>query len=77
MHKLLQFPNPVNEYAARSVAGMVVLLSIATLVFQSPWLLWALALGSMRDRLASPAGLRSIDAVAGVALLVLGLRMLL
>src|ERR1700712_3960413 len=45
MRKLLQFPNPVNEYAARSVAGMVVLLAIATLVFQSPWLLWALALG--------------------------------
>ena len=43
--KLLTFPNPVNEYAARSVAGMVVLLCIATLVFRTPWLLWPLALG--------------------------------
>ena len=45
MKKLLTFPNPVNEYAARSVAGMVVLLCIATLIFRSPWLLWPLALG--------------------------------
>jgi hypothetical protein len=43
--KLLKFPNPVNEYAARSVAGMVVLLCIATLVFRTEWLLWPLALG--------------------------------
>ena len=39
-------------------------------------LLWALALGSMRDRLASPAGLRTIDGLAGLALLMLGVRML-
>ena len=43
--RLLTFPNPVNEYAARSVAGMVVLLSLAVLMFQSPWLLWLLSLG--------------------------------
>jgi hypothetical protein len=43
--KLLKFPNPVNEYAARSVAGMVVLLCIATLFFRTEWLLWPLALG--------------------------------
>jgi len=43
--KLLTFPNPVNEYAARSVAGMVVLLCIATMVFRTPWLLWPLSLG--------------------------------
>lgn len=43
--KLLKFPNPVNEYAARSVAAMVVVLCAATLVFQSLWLLSALALG--------------------------------
>ena len=43
--RLLAFPNPVNEYAARTVAGMVVLLSLAVLVFQSPLLLWLLALG--------------------------------
>ncbi len=43
--RLLAFPNPVNEYAARSVAGMVVLLSLVVLTFQTPWLLWVLALG--------------------------------
>jgi len=43
--KLLKFPNPVNEYAARSVAGMVVVLCVATLIFRTGWLLWPLALG--------------------------------
>lgn len=42
---LLTFPNPVNEYAARSVAAMVVVLSAATVILQTPWLLWPLALG--------------------------------
>lgn len=43
--KLFSFPNPVNEYAARSVAAMVLLLCVAALVFRTPWLLWPLALG--------------------------------
>lgn len=43
--KLFTFPNPVNESAARSVAAMVVALCIATLAFQTQWLLWLLALG--------------------------------
>ncbi len=43
--KFLTFPNPVNEYAARSVAGMVVVLTAATLIFRTEWLLWALAIG--------------------------------
>lgn len=42
---LFKFPNPVNEVTARSVAGLVVLLCIATLIVRSPWLLWALAIG--------------------------------
>ncbi len=42
---IFQFPNPVNEKAARSVAGMVVLLTVATLVLRTPWLLWPLAIG--------------------------------
>ena len=45
VRRLLTFPNPVNEYAARSVAGMVVLLCIATLVVRTSWPLWPLALG--------------------------------
>lgn len=42
---LLTFPNPVDEKAARSVAGLVVLLCAATLVTRSPWLLGLLAVG--------------------------------
>ena len=45
MPALLSFPNPVNEKAARSVAGLVVLLTVATLLTRSQWLLWALAIG--------------------------------
>ena len=51
---LLKFPNPVNEYAARSVAAMVVVLCVATLVFQTPWLLWPLALGFVARVAAGP-----------------------
>lgn len=66
--KLLKFPNPVNEYAARSVAGMVVLLCLATLVFRTPWLLWPLALGFVA-RVASgprfsPFGLLATKVIA-------------
>ncbi len=43
--RLLSFPNPVNERAARSVAGMVVALTAATLVLRTEWLLWPLAIG--------------------------------
>ena len=43
--KLFTFPNPVNEYAARSVAAMVLALTVVTLVVRSEWLLVALALG--------------------------------
>jgi hypothetical protein len=52
--KLLTFPNPVNEYAARSVAAMVVVLCTATLVFQTPWLLSALALGFLARVASGP-----------------------
>ena len=51
---LLKFPNPVNEYAARSVAAMVVVLCSATLVFQAQWLLWALALGFLARVASGP-----------------------
>jgi hypothetical protein len=43
--KLLAFPNPVDEHAARSVAAMVVALTAVTLLLRSEWLLIALALG--------------------------------
>ncbi len=42
---IFRFPNPVNEKVARTVAGLVVLLTAATLVFRTPWLLGLLAVG--------------------------------
>ena len=45
MRKLLTFPDPVNEVAARLVAGGVVLMSLVTLVFGLQWMLLVLAYG--------------------------------
>ena len=42
MNKVFGFPNPVNEVAARLVAGMTVALSLATIATGQPWLLVAL-----------------------------------
>ena len=39
------FPNPVNEYAARITAGLVVLLAVTTLLTGFGWGLVAIALG--------------------------------
>ena len=39
------FPNPVNEYAARITAGLVVLLSVATLLTGFGWGLGIIAAG--------------------------------
>ena len=52
--RYLTFPNPVNEYAARSVAGLVVVLTALTLVFRTEWLLWALAIGFLLRVAAGP-----------------------
>ncbi|EKO27284.1 PF14340 domain protein [Leptospira interrogans str. UI 12621] len=38
MIQIGNFPDTVNEYAARSVAGLVVILSVITLFTQSIWL---------------------------------------
>ena len=45
MKSLFSFPNPVNEVSARLVAGGVVLLSLATIVFDQPWLTLLIAYG--------------------------------
>jgi len=45
MSQLFSFPNPVNEVSARLVAGGVVGLGVATLAFDQPWLVLALAYG--------------------------------
>jgi hypothetical protein len=42
---IFSFPNPVNEIAARLVAGMVFVLTISTIVTMEPWLLFFLAYG--------------------------------
>jgi hypothetical protein len=54
VHRLLQFPDPVNEVSARLVAGGVVCLSLATVVTGSPWLLALLAYGFMARVLSGP-----------------------
>jgi hypothetical protein len=42
---VLTFPNPVNDYAARSTAGLVVLLAIIAVVVDNPIVYAVLAIG--------------------------------
>ena len=42
---VLDFPNPVNDYAARSTAGLVIVLAAVSIVVNQPWLYGVLALG--------------------------------
>ncbi len=51
---LFSFPHPVNEVAARMVAGMVVLLSVAIITLDLPWLLIVLAYGFLARVLTGP-----------------------
>ena len=52
--RIVGFPNPVNEKAARVVAGLVVLTAVTALVFQAGWLLWLLAAGFLLRVLSGP-----------------------
>ncbi|HUY63549.1 MAG TPA: DUF4395 domain-containing protein [Acidimicrobiales bacterium] len=54
LRKVFSFPNPVNEVAARSVAGGVVLLCLSTLIWRQGWLLVPLAYGFWARVLAGP-----------------------
>ncbi len=54
MARLPAFPNPVNEVAARLVAGGVVLLASSAIAFDLPWLLPVLAYGFVARALAGP-----------------------
>jgi len=54
MSDLLSFPNPVNEKAARTVAGVVLLLAIVTLATSAYWLLVLLAYGFLARVLSGP-----------------------
>lgn len=54
MRSIIGFPNPVNEKAARSVAGGVVLLSVVVLVTGWRWLVVLMALGFLARVLTGP-----------------------
>lgn len=50
----LKFPNPVNEYAARSTAGLVVVLAVVAIVVDNPVLYGILALGFLLRVISGP-----------------------
>lgn len=52
---LFSFPNPVNEKAARTVAGGVVVLTVTALTTQWHWLTAIIALGFLARVLTGPA----------------------
>src|SRR3954468_16981946 len=54
MATLFSFPNPVNEVSARLVAGGVVLLALATIVFDAPWFTVVLVYGFLARVLTGP-----------------------
>jgi hypothetical protein len=54
VRELFAFPNPVNEKAARVVAGVVLALAIATLATGTYWLLIPLAYGFWARVLTGP-----------------------
>ena len=54
MKSILSFPNPVNEVAARSGAGMVLALALATILTGEPWLLFFLVYGFVARVLTGP-----------------------
>ena len=51
---MFTFPNPVNEYAARTVATGVVLMCAAALALRQPWILVPLAYGFWARVLSGP-----------------------
>jgi Domain of unknown function (DUF4395) len=54
VRRLLSFPNPVNETSARTVAGVVAMLSVVAVAFQQGWLLPVLAYGFVARALTGP-----------------------
>jgi hypothetical protein len=52
--RVLRFPNPVNEVAARVVAGGVLVMAIAFLVTRQGWILVPLAYGFVARVLTGP-----------------------
>ena len=54
MEKLFSFPNPVNDYAARSVAGVVLLLVIIFVITENELLLIFITYGFLARVLTGP-----------------------
>jgi hypothetical protein len=55
MSQLFSFPDPVNEVSARLVAGVVVVMAVATIVFDQPWMTVVLAYGFLARVLTGPS----------------------
>jgi hypothetical protein len=53
-HRVLGFPNPVNEIAARTVAAGVVVMAVCALAVGLPWMLIPLAYGFWARVLTGP-----------------------
>ena len=51
---MFTFPNPVNDYAARTVATGVVLMCVAAIGLRQPWILVPLAYGFCARVLSGP-----------------------
>jgi hypothetical protein len=52
--KVFSFPNPVNEVSARLVAGGVLVMTVAAIVFDQPWLTLVIAYGFIARVLSGP-----------------------
>ncbi|HZU72789.1 MAG TPA: DUF4395 domain-containing protein [Acidimicrobiales bacterium] len=55
LRRLFSFPNPVNEVSARLVAGGVVIMALATIVFDLPWMTAVIAYGFWARVLTGPS----------------------
>lgn len=54
LERLFSFPNPVNEVSARLVAGFVVVLCLATITLDLPWMTAVIAYGFLARVLTGP-----------------------
>jgi len=54
LRAVFSFPDPVNEVSARLVAGGVVLLCVATIALDLPWMTAVIALGFIGRVLSGP-----------------------
>ena len=52
--RLLSFPHPVNEVSARLVAGGVVIMCVAAIALDQPWLIAVIAYGFVARVLTGP-----------------------